>query len=179
MDNKIFEPIELETALLLTNEHNLKKGAIVVGIITPTQAIFVRPLFKEIDHHQYLTDAITREIFGLPAPKPEQNCIEIRYSIRSCEDKDCLILIPSKIASCEFARLKDILEATLSHGFLTTALFTKSDPTKINGEDPKYRAEVEGNGIISYILNQNMIEEYQLPYEERALDISHQKDKHF
>ncbi len=179
MDNKIFEPIELETALLLTNEHNLKKGAIVVGIITPRQTVFVQPVSPEIDHHQYLTDAVTREIFGILASKPEQNCIEIRYSIRSCEIKDCLIIIPSKITSSEFARLKDILEATLSRGFLTTALFIKSDPTKINHEDSKYRAEVEGNDIISYILNQNMIEEYQLPYEERALDISHQKDKHF
>lgn len=179
MDNKIFEPIELETALLLTNEHNLKKGVIVVGIITPRQAIFVQPASCEIDHHQYLTDAINLEIFEPPAPNPEQNCIEIRYSIRSCEDKDCLILIPSKITPSEFDRLKDVLDATLSHGFLATALFTKCDPTKINREDPKYRSEIEGNGIISYILNQNMIEEYQLPYEEKMLDTSHQKDKHF
>lgn len=177
--DETFRRVEFQDILELKNIQNLRKGTLALTLMTPSQTIHALPILEDCSYHQFLTNAITNQIFSEKETTPECNCIEIRYTVRSENDKDVFIMLPLYITPKEYEQLSDIIEATIQSGFDISTLVMDIDPTKKHGENAGFLVECIHREILAYLIERGMIKEYILPYEEKMMAPPKERDKQF
>ncbi len=177
--DETFRRVEFQDILELKNIQNLRKGTLALTLMTPSQTIHALPILEDCSYHQFLTNAITKQIFEEKEVHPEYNCIEIRYTVRSENDKDVFIMLPRYITPKEYEQLSDIIEVTFQNGFDVSTLVMDIDPTERHGEVVKFIAECVHREILTYLIEKGAIKEYFLPYEEKMMAPPKERDKQF
>lgn len=162
---------EFSQILELTNREGKPSGEIAVTIMTPTQTVHALLGPNQKDSHEFLIEEICKDIFGEVSEAPNY-CIEIRHVINSADDRYAYPTIPKVITNDEFDGLSEILDALLKKDTFIISMTTNINPTKAKN-DPKLKrvAEFEDKDVLEYLLKNNCVREYDLPFEERLLEV--------
>lgn len=176
LKDSLIRIVDLPEIFKIKNVPKKKKGKIAISILTPTDTIHAMPTSNELDSHRDLA----KPIYDIIAPSianPSSYHIEIRYAIYSSTSKTAYLIIPLYITESQYGELNFIMTALRMNGFTLTSLHTDFDPRKMVERFTKYKEELDGSDILSYMKEYGFVLDYDLPFKNYKIPTEEQETK--